>query len=96
MAAVLYNSERKEAMGKRKKIKTLPDKAAKSDKGEETYKVRAAITLAHYLFVQANSPDEAERKADEYIRDIEKNHGGYDWYGEASHMHTTFEVEEAE
>lgn len=80
-------------MGKRKKTKTLPDKAAKD---EQTYKVRAAITMAHYLFVQANSPDEAERKTDEYIRDIERNHGGYDWYGEASHMHTSYEVEEAE
>ena len=66
-------------------------------KGKEVYKVRAAITLAHYLFVHdAASPDEAERKARSYIMDIEKNHGGYDWYGEASHMHTTFEVEEAE
>lgn len=85
--------ERMEMMAKRKKTKSLPVKATND---EETYKVRAAITLAHYLFVQAESPDEAERKADEYIRDIEKNHGGYDWYGEASHMHTTFEVEEAE
>lgn len=80
-------------MAKRKKTKTLPVKAAE---GEEIYKVRAAITLAHYLFVHANSPDEAERKADEYIRDIEMNHGGYDWCGEASHMHTSYEVEEAE
>lgn len=59
------------------------------------YKVRAAITLAHYLFVyDAKSPDDAERKVREHIMDIEKHHGGYDWYGEASHMHTTFEVEE--
>lgn len=62
----------------------------------ETYKVRAALTCAHYLFVEAGSPDEAERKVRAHIMDIEKNHGGYDWYGEASHMHTTFEVEEAE
>lgn len=62
----------------------------------ETYKVRAAITLAHYLFVKAASPDEAERKAEEYIRDKDRHHGEYDWYGEASHMHTTYEVEEAE
>jgi hypothetical protein len=80
-------------MAKRKKTKTLPAKAAK---GEETYKVRAAITLAHYLFVKASSPDEAECKVDEYIRHKDRDHGGYDWYGEASHMHTSYEVEEAE
>ena len=69
----------------------------RSKNGEDVYKVRAAITLAHYLFVYgAASPDDAERRARSYIMDIEKNHGGYDWYGEASHMHTTFEVEEAE
>lgn len=81
-------------MARRKKTKKLPVKA--SGEEIETYKVRAAITLAHYLFIEASSPDDAERKADEYIRDIEKNHGGYDWYGEASHMHVNYEVEEAE
>lgn len=80
----------------RKKTKMLP---APPTEGCENriYKVRAAITLAHYLFVHgAASPDEAERKARSYIMDIEKDHGRYDWYGKASHMHTTFEVEEAE
>lgn len=77
-------------MAKRKKTKTLPVN------GDNTYKVRAEITLAHYLFVQANSPDEAERKVEGYIRDMEINHGGYDWCGEASHIHTSYEVEEAE
>jgi len=61
-----------------------------------TYKVRAALTCAHYIFVDAASPDEAERKVRAHIKDIEKHHGGYDWFGEASHMHSTFEVEEAE
>ena len=74
-----------------------PGPSKKVAEGEtEVYKVRAAITLSHYLFVEAKSPDEAERKVDEHIRDIEKNHGGYDWYGEASHMHVTYEVEEAD
>ncbi len=69
----------------------------KAESGEtEVYKVRAAITLSHYLYVEAKSPAEAERKVDKHIRDIEKNHGGYDWYGEASNMHVTYEVEEAE
>ena len=79
----------------RKKTKMLPAPPTEGCE-DQTYKVRAAITLAHYLFVTAASPDEAEREVDKYIRDIEKNHGGYDWYGEASHMHTSFEVEEAE
>ena len=46
--------------------------------------------------MEATSPDEAERKVRAYIMDIEKHHGGYDWFGEASHMHSTFEVEETE
>lgn len=71
-------------------------KAKKNNPDRCTYKVRASLTCAHYLFVEAKSPDEAERKVRKHIMDIEKHHGGYDWYGEASHMHTTFEVEEAE
>lgn len=60
------------------------------------YKVRAAITLSNYMFVTASCPDDAERKIKKFIREMDRNHGGYDWYGEASHMHTSFEVEEAE
>lgn len=88
-------SNGKKTKGK-KKTKMLP--AHPTERCEDqTYKVRVAITLAHYLFVRdAASPDDAERKAMEYIKDIEKKNGEYDWYGEASHMHTTFEVEEAE
>lgn len=90
--------EVKEPKGvKAKGVKKAKKPAPRRSGDEWRYKVRAAITLAHYLFVyDAASPDEAEQKARSYIMDIEKNHGGYDWYGEASHMHTTFEVEEAE
>ena len=72
-----------------------PGPSKKVAEGETAvYKVRAAITMSHYLFVEAKSPDEAERIVDRTIRDIERNHGGYDWYGEASNFHVTYEVEE--
>lgn len=81
---------------KTRRIELVPRLAPLPGARYGVYKVRAAITLSHYMFVcDAKSPDDAERKVQEYIMDIEKHHGGYDWYGEASHMHTTFEVEEA-
>ena len=62
--------------------------------GEETYKVRVAVTLAHYVLVTAKDHDDAERKVDEYVHEL-----GSDldrWMDEASHINTSFEVEEAD
>ena len=61
------------------------------------YKVRAAITYAHYLLVTASSPSEAERLAMEHCN-ASRNAivtEPYDWEGEATHINTTYEVEEA-
>ena len=80
----------------KKKFETKSLPKPKFSREGQTYKVRAALTCAHYIFVEAKSPNEAERKVRKHIMDIEKHHGGYDWYGEASHMHTSYEVEEAE
>jgi len=70
----------------------------KDDEGKEVqiYKVRAAITLSHYLFVEARSPYDAERIVDEEIREVDRFKGGYDWYGLATNFHVTYEVEESE
>lgn len=82
-------------MQRKRKTRMLPG-GGTPGKMNYIYKVRAAITLSHYMFVTASCPDDAERKTKKFIREMDRNHGGYDWYGEASHMHTTFEVEEAE
>ena len=82
-------------------------KSKKKDEELTTYKVRCAITMAHYRFVEAHDQDEAERIVDDYIRNYrlrkhETADGGFcmneefDWDSEASHYHVTYEVEEAE
>lgn len=64
---------------------------------EQLYKVRVAVTLAHYVLVTAESHDEAERKADDYVRKLTDSEGGFDrWWAEASHINTSFEVEESD
>lgn len=80
----------------KKRTKAIPGPDKKKREDAAVYKVRVALTASHYVFVTASCPDAAERKARAYIRDMDKNHGGYDWLGEASHLHETFEVEEAE
>lgn len=72
-------------------------KSKKKDEKLTTYKVRCAITMAHYRFVEAHDQDEAERFVEKYIVHFPSEHGeDFDWYGEASHYHVTYEVEEAE
>lgn len=79
-------------------------KSKKKDGELTTYKVRCAIMMAHYRYVEAHDQDEAERIVDEYIRNYRKHcaeegHAivqDFDWEGEASHYHVTYEVEEAE
>ena len=80
----------------KRKTKSLPGVTKAKREDGDVYKVRVALTAAHYLFVTASCHDAAERKARAYIRDMDKNHGGYDWLGESSHLHETFEVEDAE
>lgn len=58
----------------------------------QTYKVRVANTVAHYVFVDAKSEHDAYRRVQKEIL----NDPQFDWYGEASHIHNTIEVEEAE
>jgi len=66
-------------------------------RGEETYKVRVAVTLAHYVLVTAENHDDAEEKVNKYIHELSEKDGGLDgWWSEASHINTSFEVEEAE
>lgn len=78
-----------------KKTKMLPVSPTEGCENR-IYKVRAAITLSHYMFVTASCPDDAERKTKKFIREMDRNHGGYDWFGAASHINQTIEVEEAE
>lgn len=68
----------------------------RKSKGEETYKVRVAITLAHYVLVDAKNHDDAEKKVREYVEKLDKDEGLDGWYREASHINTSVEVEEAE
>lgn len=68
----------------------------RKSKGEETYKVRVAITLAHYVLVDAKNHDDAEKKVREYVEKLDKDEGFDGWYREASHINTSVEVEEAE
>jgi len=78
-------------------------KRKKKDEDLQVFKVRCAITMAHYRFVEAHDQDEAERMVEEYIRNYrvhcaEEGHAivqDFDWEGEASHFHVTYEVEEA-
>ena len=81
-----------------KKIGTTDIRKNRKDRKpeEETYKVRVAITLAHYVLVTARDHDEAEQKVCEYVRELDEKEGFDGWYGEASHFNTSFEVEEAQ
>ena len=74
-------------------------KSKKKDEGLQTFKVRCAITMAHYRYVEAHDQIEAEKIVDDYIRNICKYQPHYcypefDWDSEASHYHVTYEVEE--
>ncbi len=63
-----------------------------ADNDEQVYKVRCAATYACYLFVRdVKDQDQAEEEA----RKFTSAESGFDWESEASHMHTTYEVEEA-
>lgn len=63
---------------------------------EETYKVRVAVTLAHYVLVTAKNHDDAERKVAKYVHELSEHEGLDGWWNEASHINTSFEVEEAD
>lgn len=76
------------------KIGTDDIRKKRKGKDEETYKVRVAITLAHYVLVTAKNHDEAERKVCRYVNELDAKEGFDGWYSEASHINTTFEVEE--
>lgn len=63
---------------------------------EETYKVRVAVTLAHYVLVTAKNHDDAEREVAKYVKGLSEHEGLDGWWNEASHINTSFEVEEAD
>lgn len=58
-----------------------------------TFKVRCAITYAHYLYVQARTQDEAVAMAERHCKEGYKKDCDY-WEQEASHIHTQYEPEE--
>jgi len=60
-----------------------------------TFKVRCAITYAHYLFVQARTQDEAVEMAERHCREGYEENCDF-WENEASHIHTQYEPEEAD
>ena len=73
-----------------------PRKKRKPESGMP-YKVRVGVEFACYMFVDAENQDEAEAKAREYVDKLKVKDGGdaiYDWLGEATHIHDTYEVEE--
>ena len=59
------------------------------DNDEEMFTVRCGVTMAFYLHVMADSPDEAEEKARQYVAEHRDN-----IEGEACYFHETYEVEE--
>ena len=78
---------------KRRSCKVEPDA------DETVHKVRVGVEFACYLHVEAKDQDEAEEKARQYVADLKVKDGGdaiYDWLGEATHIHDTYEVEEAD
>lgn len=79
-----------------KKVGTTDIRGKRKPKDEETYKVRVAVTLAHYVLVTAKDQDEAERLVDEYVHRLSDEEGLDGWWSEVSHVNTAFEVEEAD
>lgn len=79
-----------------KKVGTTDIRKKRKPRDEETYKVRVAITLAHYVLVTAKDQDDAEREVNRYVKELDAKGGFEEWYNEASHFNTTFEVEEAD
>ena len=64
-----------------------------------TYKVRCAVTYAHYLYVSALTQDEAVAMAEQHCRREYKKMAEQDlnyWEDAATHIYTQFEPEEAE
>ena len=57
-----------------------------------TFKVRCSREYAFYMFVEAKSQGEAERKACAEMNPKEID----DWYNETTHFNEAYEAEEAE
>lgn len=79
-----------------KKIGTTDIRKKRKPKDEETYKVRVAVTLAHYVLVTAKDAIEAENLVNDYVHRLNNEEGLDGWWHEASHVNTAFEVEEAD
>lgn len=60
-------------------------------KKDQVFKVRLARTFASYWYVEAKNGGEAQRKAFKKMSESD-----FDAEAEASHIHDTVEVEEAE
>lgn len=71
-----------------------PINGPKDPDNKWTFKVRCAITYAHYLFVQARTQDEAVMIAERHCKAGYAKDENF-WEGEASHIHTQYEPEEA-
>lgn len=67
----------------------------KDPENKWTFKVRCAITFAHYVYVQARTQDEAVEMAERHCKEGYKKDDCF-WESEASHIHTQYEPEEAE
>lgn len=81
-----------------KKIGTTDIRKRRKDRKPEdgTYKVRVAVTLAHYVLVTAKDEIEAENLVNDYVHRLNNEEGLDGWWSEASHVNTAFEVEEAD
>ena len=61
----------------------------------QTFKVRCSLETAFYALVDAHDADEAERVAEDWCREYDKERDdGLFWDLEATYKHTTFEAEE--
>ena len=68
----------------------MTKKSSKND--TRTYKVRVALTHAHYILVDAKTENEAYKMASKYVKDVDNDEFCLE---QATHINTTIEVEEA-